>query len=213
MKSVLVFTALAVLALAVPAQAREIGSVTGSWPLNGVSLVRVNFPAGHLTIQSGQAPEARATLVVRCKHASRAGIERSKRVKLITEIKGSTREFRIEPAEWKSGWHGLTLDLTIEVPARMAVETAMGAGELDFYDLEGHVEAALGAGKVDVRAPEGAVRSVDASVGVGDVSLRRHGVREDSHGFIARTILWEQGRGKANLKVHLGVGDVAVGLE
>ena len=208
-----VLTVLAVLALAVPAQAREIGSVTGSWPLDGVSLVRVNFPAGRLTIQSGESPQARATLAVRCKTASRGCIERSKRVKLITEVKGSTREFRIEPSEWKGGWHGLTLELTIELPARIALETAMGAGDLNFYDLEGPLEASLGAGQVEVRAREGVVRSVDASVGVGDVSLRRHGVRHSGHGFIARNLHWNDGQGKADVKIHLGVGDVAVRLE
>jgi hypothetical protein len=206
----LMWSALA-LALAAPAQAIELGSISGKWSLANVERVRIEFPAGRLTVQSGDGPEARATLAVRCRTRSDHCVERSKRIRLITELKGTTRVIEVQPKEWN--FKGLEMELIVEVPATMSVETNMGAGELDIYGLEGHLNASLGAGDADIRMRERAIRSVDASVGVGDASLKRQGVHVASHGFLGRSVKWNDGRGAARLEVHVGVGDIDVRLD
>jgi hypothetical protein len=208
----LLATALALtLALPLPARAVELGSMTGAWPAAGTRRIDIEFPAGRMTLQPSATNEIRATLDVRCEHGGRNCYEQARRIRLITDVVSGTRTIHFEPHSWKG--HGLRMDLTIEVPAGMEVRTEMGAGRLEVIDLASPLDLNLGAGDVKIRMPEDMVRSVDASVGLGDASLRRGGRTTPGRGFLAKTLHWSDGRGAARVKVSLGVGDVFLRLD
>jgi hypothetical protein len=206
----LVVAALA-LTLAPPARAVDLGTMTGRWPAAATQRVLIEFPAGHLTVQSGAGPDVRASLSVRCRHAGRHCYDAASRIRLVTDLKAGTRSFRLEPRHWKA--NGLHMDLVIELPPGMDVRTDMGAGELEVDDLAGAMDLNLGAGQATVRMRDRAVRSVDASVGVGEASLVRQGSRVSGHGFLSKRLHWADGEGDARVRVNLGVGEVAFRLD
>ena len=206
----LVLTALA-LTLALPARAVDLGSMTGRWSTATTQRLMITFPAGTLTVQSGEGPDVVATLSVRCRHGGNRCLEEAKRIRLVTDLHNGTRTIRFEPDHWSG--HGLQMELTVEIPAHLNLGTQMGAGELSVYDLTGEVELDLGAGQASLRLPDRAVHSVDAAVGIGDATLRRHGSSVPTHGFLSKELHWNEGPGASRVKVNVGVGDINLRLD
>lgn len=64
------------------------------------------------------------------------------------------------PFGWKSDW-------TVRMPAGIAVDLVLGAGEADIYGLSGGVSANVGAGKLDAQLAKG---PLEAKVGAGEVT-------------------------------------------
>ena len=199
------------LALAAPAAARSLGTLTGAWDSTGTRSVRVGFPVGELHIVESDGPEIRAALTVRCPEGSRACEERSRRIKLITDREGATRWLRVE-GHSRLRDHGLKMELRLEVPRGMAVNVEMGVGDCQISGVSGDLKVELGIGDVEVSMREAIVHSVRASVGIGDATLRHGGHSYDGSGFLGRKLHWLEGRGEGRVSVELGIGDVDVRL-
>jgi hypothetical protein len=95
----------------------------------------------------------------------------------------------------------------------MDLDLDMGVGDLKVDDIEGDLHVELGVGDADIRASSAAVRSVDVQAGVGDAGVIANGNRVRRHGFIGSTASWDEGRGRSEVRLHVGVGDATVRVD
>lgn len=200
---------LALLALGGAAPALAV-TLTTSRPfsVDDARIVSVEFPAGELTISSGDGDLIEATMTARC--SSPAAEERARRIRLVSEMRGDTRAFRVEGMRKFPPQPSLSLHLVI--PRWLAVQVHMGAGDVDVRDVLGNVELELGAGDVTVRAPRQRVQTVRVHVGVGDANLRVGPRAIEGRGFLSKNLHWTNDAGLTRVDVELGVGDVDVAL-
>jgi hypothetical protein len=202
--------ALSALLGAVPVTAATL-TTSKSFSAIEVEKVSINFPAGELVISAADEMDAiHVTMIARCRSGSKCE-ERVQRLRLVSDIEGDTRVFRLEGQ--KNNFPGApTIKLRFEIPPHLAVSVHMGAGEVDIRDLAGNLGLTMGAGDVEIRALESSLRTVDVHVGVGDANLRVGERRFDGRGFLAKRLQWSQGSGLGRLEVDLGAGDVNVAL-
>lgn len=106
----------------------------------------------------------------------------------------------------------VTIDWTVELPsvARTGIDFGVGEIDGDFGDTE--LSANLGVGEVDITLPLASVGNVDLAVGVGEASLRGATHDVEQRAFVSHDISGA-GDGENNLSIHVGVGEVRVGLE
>ena len=194
------------------ARAEELGTLVGRWPVGSIDEISVEFPVGELAIEAGDESEVRAELSVRCRHGGKSCVERSKRLRLVTQVAGRTRQIRLEGLP-KFGSHGLEVTLRIAVPKTLAVNAEMGVGDCRVEGLVRDVRLELGVGDVTVLAKESDVKSVHLTVGIGDASLHHGSQSQAVSGLLGRKVRWSDGSGAAHLSVELGVGDIDVRLD
>ena len=196
----------------VPSRGEYLGTLEGSWPIQDIEEIRVEFPVGNLVLESSDEPQIRAQLGVRCRHGGRACYERSKQLRLVTQVFGRTRHLKLEGMP-KFGNHGLEVTLRIAVPKALAVDAEMGVGDCRVEGIVRDLHLELGVGNVDVALRERDVRSVRVAVGIGDATLRRGGNAQVVSGLLGRKVRWDEGAGESRVSVELGVGDVEVRLD
>jgi hypothetical protein len=98
------------------------------------------------------------------------------------------------------------LHIRIEVPKKMNLRFHMGAGEVKVEDITGDKDLDLYAGQISINSPsEGAYKSVDASVDIGDVNARAYGV--DKGGFF-RSFTRTTKDGEYRLRAHVMTGEI-----
>jgi len=195
-----------------PARAEELGTLEGGWPAGDIDEIRVEFPVGSLFIESSDDPEIRAQLRVRCKHGGNRCRERSKELRLVTQVAGRTRHLKLEGMP-KLGTRGLEVTLRVTVPKSLAVDAEMGVGECRIEGIVRDLHVELGVGDVNVALRERDVRSVRLTVGVGDAKLHHGNQAQVVSGLLGRKVRWEDGTGASRVVVELGVGDIDVRLD
>lgn len=98
------------------------------------------------------------------------------------------------------------LHIRIEVPKKTNLRFHMGAGEVKVEDVTGDKDLDLYAGQISINSPsDGAYRSVDASVDIGDVNARAYGV--DKGGFF-RCFSRTTKDGEYRLRAHVMTGEI-----
>jgi hypothetical protein len=98
------------------------------------------------------------------------------------------------------------LEVKIEVPRRTNLSVRMFAGEVRVEEVKGDKDIDLGAGQVTISSiHDGDYRSVDASVGVGEVQARAFGAEKD--GFF-RSFSRNNSSGDYRLRAHVTTGEI-----
>ncbi|HEX4310255.1 MAG TPA: hypothetical protein VHZ25_09525 [Acidobacteriaceae bacterium] len=98
------------------------------------------------------------------------------------------------------------LHIRIEVPKKTNLRFHMGAGEVKVEDVAGDKDLDLYAGQISINSPsDGAYKSVDASVDIGDVNARAYGV--DKGGFF-RSFTRTSKDGEYRLRAHVMTGEI-----
>lgn len=98
------------------------------------------------------------------------------------------------------------LEVKIEVPRRTNVSVRMFAGEVRVEEVKGDKKIDLGAGQITISSiHEGDYRSVNASVGVGEIQARAFGV--DEGGFF-RSFSRNNPSGDYRLQAHVTTGEI-----
>ena len=189
----------------------DLGTLEGRWPARDTDEIRVEFPVGEMIFESSDGSDIVAELEVRCRSGSRSCYERSKRLRLVTNVAGRTRHLRLDGMN-KLGNRGLEVTLRIAVPKTLAVNAEMGVGSLRVEGIVRDLRVELGVGEVTMLLDESAVRSVNLTVGVGDATLRHGGQAKTVSGLLGRKVRWHDGPGAADVRVELGVGDIDVRL-
>ena len=99
-----------------------------------------------------------------------------------------------------------SLEVKIEVPRRTNLSVRMFAGEVRVEEVKGDKDIEIGAGQITISSiHDGDYRSVDASVGVGEVQARAFGA--DKGGFFRRFSRNNLG-GNYRLHAHVTTGEV-----
>lgn len=98
------------------------------------------------------------------------------------------------------------LEITIEVPRRTNLGIRMFAGEVRVEEVKGDKDIKLGAGQITISSiHDGDYRSVNASVGIGEVQARAFGV--DKGGFF-RSFSRANSSGDYRLQAHVTTGEI-----
>ena len=204
---------------AVPAFAdREVSHRTHAVaPVAGVRLLTIDVPAGEVTIRNGASDRITIDGDVRLRHDTRRTQEMQEiinDVDLAIGVEGDHatiyRTFGPNAGSWRAR-HMTEFETIIEVPAGLEVDVETHFGELRIEGSFARLDVDLKAGEVTLRTPKAGVRSLDASVTVGEVHtnlgdriLSREGV------FPGHTRY--QGSGRADVNVHVTAGEVRITL-
>lgn len=210
MKSLLLCLAVS-LALASPAGAADIRDIHQVYSLTHARSVRIELPAGDLRVETIPQHKLRVDLTLKCRSWSDNCHERTRNVEIVGGYEGDVFVLKLANVP-KSNFNGLSLHGTLQVPRDLALDLALGAGDLDLWGIGSDTDVSLGAGDLTVHLREDDTRSVAMQVGLGDASLHRHGERIEGHGFLSKTLSWS-GSGRAVVNLHLGVGDVSARLD
>lgn len=98
------------------------------------------------------------------------------------------------------------LDIKIEVPRRTSLSIRMFAGEVRVEEVKGNKDIDLGAGQITISSIyDGDYRTVNASVGVGEVQARAFGA--DKGGFF-RSFVRKNATGDYRLYAHVTTGEI-----
>ncbi|PWW41405.1 hypothetical protein DFO83_10185 [Idiomarina loihiensis] len=97
----------------------------------------------------------------------------------------------------------------VSVPRSRLLEIDLGVGQIEgdvpFNDLK----VDLGVGDVSLNLAKGDYKQVEASVGVGDTSLKNFGNTQEDRMIVTSESSY-QGNGSVRVKVEVGVGDVTL---
>lgn len=98
------------------------------------------------------------------------------------------------------------LEIEIEVPRRTNLSVRMLAGQVTVKEVKGDKDIEVGAGQITISSNhDGDYRSVDASVGVGEVQAQAFG--EDKGGFF-RNFSRDYSSGDYRLHAHVATGQI-----
>jgi hypothetical protein len=214
MRRPLIVAAVALLGLAPAARAEEIPVDHLSVPVPHGREVRVDFPVGTFQVEASDQNQVVFELNARCRGWWSGRCEdRARRIHIESEDHDGTLRLSVEGYP-KMNAGGLNLHGVLRVPRDLALHLEMGVGDLDVRDMEGDLHVELGVGDADIRSPGSAVRSVDVSTGVGDADVRtRRGGAVRRHSFISSTASWDEGRGRSEIHLKVGVGDATVRVD
>lgn len=211
----LIWTATAVLALALPAAADDhprVRSLTGDFPTAGVQRVDLRLPPGSVRIEPSPDGRLRVELGIHCSFDDSRCEDRAEQLTLESNRQGNTLEVRVDGM---SSFSSLRLHIRgrILVPQGKALEVDLPAGELKITGVRGDLSVDVGAGEVAIVMHEGDVRSVRLGVGIGEASLSVTGRSIEGSGWLGHKVRWGEGSGASRVAVNLGVGELDVTLD
>jgi hypothetical protein len=178
----------------------------------GVRLLHLELPVGELTVSDAAGDSVRVDGEVRCEAKAGARCrETARRLGLASAADGD--RLRVSVEGWPKHRHeGMSVALTVTLPARLALSADVGVGEVEIDGLAA-VRVEIGVGEVRVTAPEPAVGRVHVDVGVGDAVLHAGRRTVAGKGFLGKELVWRQGAGRSAIQVDCGVGEVEIHLE
>ena len=196
-----------------PAHAATLVTDPHVFPVTSKHRIRLEFPVGELRVISTDEPHVRFDIKVRCRNWSDDRCaEMADRLILDSDDTGGTLNLRLHKfPHWNN--HGMTVIGMLAVPRALAVDIEMGVGELDISGIEGDLDVQLGVGDAEVRALRSRAGHVSVDTGIGDADIRGGGSGTRSRGFIGSHAVWDEGQGRASVRLHVGVGDASVRLE
>jgi len=145
-----------------------------TFPAAGVTTARLDTGAGELTIR-GRAGASEIEVVADYKAHSPGRLSAQEiidKLKLSMEVRGGTFYLKTADREdWNWGHDG-SIDLTVTVPAAVALEVRDGAGGMTITGIDGDVTIHDGSGGIEVEDVRGKLRIDDGS---GSIVVRNVG--------------------------------------
>ncbi len=173
----------------------------------GTDRIAVDLPVGEATITGWDQDQVAIDLVLKCHHDSGRCAAAAKATRLVYRTTGGT--LRIELKDWpKLGGKGLQMEAKISVPRDRVLQANLGVGELNISGIEADVDADLGVGEMNVHLPLASFREAHLDTGIGESSLVAGEARIEHGGLIAREIDWHEGRGRSQVRLDCGVGEI-----
>ena len=184
-----------------------------------VQLVDIAIPAGEVHVVNG----GDGTIAIRgyARHncdgrRSRAEQQRviddvSVRIRVEDGVAIIERTFGPNAQGWRAKKFS-EFEITVEVPAGMAVDVGTMFGEVEARGRFGDLDIDLSAGDIDVELPRDSVRDLQASVRVGDVNVDSGSRRTGAEGIFPSTQRFVNPKGTAKVTLHATAGDVKVVL-
>ncbi len=211
--TVLAAVAAATLAFALPALADSDSARDVSFPVAAGQRVRLEFPTGSLKIEPSDDARVHVHMTMRCEGDDAKCAERMKTIDVVSQSSASALRVKLEG--WPPRWNpiGLHFDTIVKVPRERALEVSLGAGQLELRGHRNDIDVELGVGDATLTLGRADTRRVRLEVGVGDAHLRRGSETIGGEGFIGHVVDWDQGKGRSEIRVKVGVGKVDVDLE
>ena len=205
---------LPVLFCACIAEAVEVRDLEGTFKVEPGQTVRIDISVAELEIEAADREDVAVELTVRCRWSLNECENAIEDLEIAS--RSSSRRLTLEVTGQKR-WHSSLMELegTILIPRSSPLEVKMGVADLAITGVEKDMRVDLGVGKVWVRAPEEKLEEVFIDVGVGQVKLSGPNARLDGRrSFLVGTeVHWNEGAGKAEFDIEVGVGEVTVRLE
>lgn len=212
MRRTMVLAALCSLGLATAVRAAEYPVDQLSFPVPRDRAVRIEFPVGEFRVETTTGDKIEIELRAKCRGSSSRCEDRMRNLRVESDDFGG--KLRLEVKGYPKGPNsGFSLIGVLRVPRDHSLEVQMGVGELVIEGVEGDLDVSLGVGEARIRTQEGVVRDVDVATGIGDADVRAHTGHVHRRGFIGSTASWDDGRGRASVSLHVGVGEADVRLE
>ena len=185
-----------------------------TFPVTKNHRVKIDFAVGELKIVPGDASNVRFEVSIRCKNESEDRCqELADHLRFESEDRNGTLYLKLDRYQkWCSNFN-VTGVLT--VPRSLPLEVEMGVGQLTITDLENDIEVDLGVGDADIRTSRTLANSVSVDTGIGDATIRGASGEVERRSFIGSHASWDNGasgRGRASVRLHVGVGDATVSL-
>jgi hypothetical protein len=220
MRNLVVVAALLLIAGTALAEQRVSNPFRASVSSARVERVYVDIPAGEVHLVNGKTGTIAISGFAR-RNCNNSSTSRAEQQRIVDDISAqiSVRD-GVATVERTFGAHAHTwkakklseLEITIEVPPGTAVDVGTMFGEVEAHGRFGDLDIDLRAGDVDVELPRNSVRSVQASVRVGDVDAIFGERHLTSEGIFPSVQRFENGTGTAKVTLHATAGDVKVAL-
>ena len=205
-----------VLAAAVPARAGdEVRRFARDFPVAERQSVRLDFTAGELQVEGTDGDQVHIEVVARCTHHLWGNCEeKAEKLDVGSESSADWLDSKLTGTSRVSN-HGLQVKMRVKLPRSRSFHLDMGAGEVEIQGLRKDVRVKLGAGEVHVAMDEQDVHEVDLDAGVGETTLRSRGGKLEGsrEHLVGSSVHWDEGSGKAHVRVNVGAGEVQMRCE
>jgi hypothetical protein len=168
----------------------------------GISIARLRTGAGKLDIR-GRAGADRIEVLAEFRGPEGASARLEEELKLEMETRGGAFELRSENRE-RRGDHQAWIDLTITVPASLALDIRDGSGDLLVRGMDADVTIDDGSGDIEVEEIRGSLRIKDGSGGIRVRDVGRDLEIDDGSGSI------DIAHVRGNVHVDDGAGSIRV---
>jgi hypothetical protein len=204
--------AVAALALVAPASAKTVlESKAKTYSAKSLSSMRLDFTVGKLEIEGTAGNEVVVQLFVHCKRSNDRCEDLADDLRLDARTRGDRLYIEIDGHSlfdaddyWVEG--------VIRVPARLNLDIEMPVGEAHVRGMKSDVDLRLKVGEATIDMDEAHVSRVSAGVTIGEATIDKRDGREHVEGLFGRKIRWIDGKGKARVDLHIGVGEASVVL-
>jgi len=184
-----------------------------TFPVTKSHRVKMDFAVGELKVVPGDGSTVRFELRIRCKNESEGRCEElANHLRFESEDRNGTLSLKLDRyPKWCSNFN-VTGVLT--VPRSLPLDVQMGVGQLTIDGLEGDLEVDLGVGDADIRTSRALASTVSVDTGIGDANIRGAHSEIERRSFIGSHATWDarDARGRASVRLHVGVGDATVSL-
>jgi len=201
------------LAVAMPAAAEEVRTLTENFDAAALEEIYVDFPIGELKVEGTSSERIMVEIVIECssRRSLDACIDRAENISLESRERGERIELWIEGfSKWRS--RGMHIEMKVLVPEALDVRIDMSIGELEMRQLFGNVVVDMSIGDISLESSEEMVGRVSLDTGIGESSLSTHRGRSSSAGLFTRAIAWTEGNGDSEIRIELGIGEISVKL-
>lgn len=209
----LLLTLGAALSLSV-AEASERRSIAETFAIQPGQTVRVEMAVADLEIEATDRTDVSVELQVRCRWQIRECESAIEQLEL--DSRASSRRLTIEligHSSWRSSI--LEVEGLIEIPRTSPLDVKMGVAELDISGQREDLRIDIGVGRVRARMAKGSIGEAFIDVGIGQVRvLGADGQPDERRSLLMGTdVRWDDGPGKSELDIEVGVGEVTVRLD
>ena len=134
-------------------------------------------------------------------------------VKIVSRESNGRLRLKVERPDQR-GKDQLDLDVFVRVPQGAPVELDLGVGKAEIYGIDQDLKVEVGVGDVELELSERQVSDIKLDVGVGSARLwgGSRGEERRKKGFLGSTVRWGNGPGRADVNVHVGVGEISMRL-
>lgn len=174
--------------------------------------VTLDVPFGEVVVEGSGDSTIVAEVRLRCRRDIGDCQDRLEDVELVPRERRGRLVLELEGLGfWRA--RGTDVNVRLEVPAELALEVELGAGELEVSDMRSDVSVDVGAGEIRISLDESVVREVSADNGIGETRLYHRAGRQTSSGIMGgREVYWDAGPGAHVISASLGVGEIEVTL-
>lgn len=184
------------------------------FPLQGAAEILVEMEVGELTIETVDIDAVEVRLDIRCRNRSATCERRIELIEAVEDRRGDRLHVRVEGVS-KTSSHRMEVEAHVRVPRAAGLIVDMGVGELDITGSERDVFVDMGIGEVRMWLDQEAVGSVFLDAGIGESAL--YGAADGAYSsrpfLIGSELDWDEGEGRAEVVVDLGIGEITVHLE